>query len=217
MLNRFPQMLRNRHVARVRAIEAEGNARRAAIRPATEPRRTPGDARQGVPLLRAVPEKTPLNAEGHRHGRARRLHHREGDLREPAGLPRHRESLHAEGRGSSRCPAWSGRAGTRPTARRSRRYQSFAQGLARHGLRRAHLRPDRPGRAAAVRARREGGTGRASASASTCSPATSSSSSASSSAAGGPGTASARSITCCRGRRSIRSTSASPATPAAAR
>ena len=119
-LNRFPRMVQEYFVARVREAE-RGRDAKAARRPRPTPRSTSRrSARRFADCFGPFPEKTPLNAARHRRGRARRLHDREGDLREPARVPRDRPISTCPRAGSSRCPAWSAPAAIRPTARRSR-------------------------------------------------------------------------------------------------
>ena len=165
-------------------------------------------------VLRAVPGEDAAQSESHGCRRARRLQDREGDLREPTGVPRVGEPVYPQGTALA-APAWSVRAGTRTTARRATRIRRFARGSP-PGLRRADLRSDRQGERlqyvdANWKPRRGIGT------ASTTTRATSSSWSTSSSARGAPGTASAPSTTWSRAKRSTPSTSASPATRVAAR
>ena len=216
-LNRFPRVVQEWYVEQVRAAERVGIAARAKLK-------TKADAEAYIRAVREkiarcfgpFPEKTPLNGTVTGNGRSRRLHHREGDLREPAALPRNGQSLPAQEREGA--AAGSGRH-LRPLRRREdgTGIPVVRAGPGANGIRGPDLSTPSARASGSSTATSRSERGRAWESANTSSRAISSSWSASSSARGGPGTAFAPSITCCRGRRSIRSTSASPATRAAGR
>ena len=128
-LNRFPRMVQEWYVEQVRAAEKIGDAKRGrSSRRRPTRRRTSADVREKIAqCFGPFPEKTPLNAKV--TGKVERDAYtiEKVDLREPAGVPRHRQPVRPEGREGPAARASSVRAATRTTARREPAYQSFAR------------------------------------------------------------------------------------------
>ena len=150
-LNRFPRMVQEYFVHRVRAIEDAGNQRRARLKTKADagslrPRR----AREDPTVLRPLARKDAAQPAHHGRRRARCLQHRKSHLRKPPRLSGNGESVHAQG------PAFAA-AGGRRHLRPYRQRQGIGvvsvlrAGPGAPGLRRAALRPHRAGRAAAIR------------------------------------------------------------------
>jgi len=216
-LNRFPLMVQEFYRPAGPRRGAEG---RPGPRRAQDPRRRRRLRRRRAEedrrLLRPVPRADAAQPEGDRHRRPRCLHHREGDLREPAQLPGHRQPVPAQ---REEAAGARGRRVVRPLDRREGRagVPVVLPGARADGLRGADLRPDRAGGAAAVRPpARQGRSGyrrrRAQRHRQPAAPRRRVLRQ-----LAGVGRDAGRSTTCSPARRSIRSRSASPATPAAAR
>ena len=131
-LNRFPRMMQNYLVRRVREVEALANEKRTALK-------TKADAEKYVQSVRErirtcfgpEPKRTPLKPQITGVVERDALQDREGDLRESAGNAGHGQPLPPQGPRVPRCPVWSARAAIRRTARPG--YQEFAQGLVLQG------------------------------------------------------------------------------------
>ena len=167
-LNRFPRMVQEFFVS-ASAVQQqrleplgglENEGRRRGLRP-LGPGEDPG-------LLRPVAREDAAQPPRHRRRRARRLPHRESDLREPARTSSSRPICMSRRAARCRCPASSD---VRALGQRQggRGVPVLRQGLARLGYVVLIFDPDRPGRTAAIRRRElEAGRRRARASASTC-------------------------------------------------
>ena len=155
-LNRFPRMVQEYFVEQVRAAEQIGNEARAKLKTKADAEAYVRGVREKIATcFGPFPEKTPLNAsvtgtvERDAYTIEKVIFESRPDFLVTANL------YVPKGAKGPR-PGVVGSCGHSANGKAAEAYQSFAQGLARHGLRRAHLRPDRPGRAAAVRPRREG-------------------------------------------------------------
>ena len=128
-LNRFPRMVQEFFVARENAdasaaAEKAGGTEHEGRRRSLRPDRPGKNSR----ILRTLSRKDAAQRARDEGRRTGRLQDRERPLRKPPGVPGVGQSLHSEGTDVSRSRAWSPRAGTRPTARRSRRIKRSARG-----------------------------------------------------------------------------------------
>jgi dienelactone hydrolase len=132
-LNRFGRMMQEYYVARVRAVEAEGNRRRAALRTRTDAEAYLRDVREKIRrCFGPFPAKTPLNPrvtgtlvrDGYRVEKV--LFDSRPDFPVTANL------YLPTGR-AGRLPGVIGTCGHSANGKAAAPYQSFAQGLARQG------------------------------------------------------------------------------------
>ncbi|HEY0968390.1 MAG TPA: prolyl oligopeptidase family serine peptidase [Opitutaceae bacterium] len=132
-LNRFPRSVHEFYVERVRAIEREANARRAALRTREDAVRYVAEVREKIrQCLGPFPEKTPLNA------RVTAVHARDGYRIENVifesrpNFPITANLYVPTGR-SGLLPGVVATCGHSNNGKAAPPYQSFAQGLARQG------------------------------------------------------------------------------------
>ena len=109
---------------------------RRGPRPSRSPPIRSNPASGLLDVIGGLPEPNPLNAQIHGQDPARRLHRREGDLREPAEVLRHGALCSCPTRPGSSRPirAWSCRWAIPATARPSDEYQSMGALLALNGM-----------------------------------------------------------------------------------
>ena len=168
-LNRFPRMVQEYFVERVRAVEREAEKVRNGLKTKADAEQyvADGAARRSAQCFGPLPEKTPLNARitGVVERDAYKIEKVIFESR-PGFLVT--ANLYVPKGRKFPLPGVVGTCGHSDNGKAAEAYQSFAQGLARHGLRRADLRSARPGRAARSIPTRSSSRGSASASASTC-------------------------------------------------
>lgn len=132
-LNRFGRMMQDYLVARVRAIEAEGNARRAKLTTRADAQAYVDDMMKKVrTAFGPLPEKTPLNART--TGRLDRDQYEIENVifeSRPGFLVT--ASLYLPKPRRGRVPAVVGTCGHNNEGKAAEPYQSFAQGLVRQG------------------------------------------------------------------------------------
>ena len=98
VFNRFPRMVQEWFVDRLREIERQSLAAKMSLN-TKQGRRSlrPLRAAKDTAVFRPRSAKDAAPAPYHRRGGARRLQDRESDFREPPKLSGHRESLHPQG------------------------------------------------------------------------------------------------------------------------
>ncbi|MBI5691511.1 MAG: acetylxylan esterase [Verrucomicrobia bacterium] len=132
-LNRFGRMMQEYYVALLRAVEAQGNARRAALRTKADAEAYLRDIRQKIlQCFGAFPERTPLNP------RVTGTLVRDGYKVEKVIFDSRPNfpvtaNLYLPTNRSGKLPAVVGTCGHSATGKAGDTYQSFAQGLARLG------------------------------------------------------------------------------------
>jgi cephalosporin-C deacetylase-like acetyl esterase len=142
-LNRFPRMLQDWLVTEVRAAEARGHERRAALKTREDAEAYVRDARRRIQeCFGPMPEKTPLNAK------VTRVQQRDGWRLENIILESRpgylvTGNLYLPGAPGRKVPGVIGVCGHSLNGKAETAYQSFAQGLARQGM--ACLLVDPPG------------------------------------------------------------------------
>lgn len=133
-LNRFPRMLQDWLVTEVRAAEARGHERRAALKTREDAEAYVREARRRIrECFGPMPEKTPLNAK------VTRVLQRDGLRIENIVLESRpgylvTGNLYLPGAAGRKVPGVIGVCGHSLNGKAETAYQSFAQGLARQGM-----------------------------------------------------------------------------------